>query len=71
MPRIAFDFSKASSALSASFTPPAFPRPPIFTWALTTTFPPSRSAAERASSGVEATAPPKTGTPFASNRSRA
>ena len=40
----------------ASFTPPALPRPPVLTCALTTTRPPpvgsSRSAAARASSGV-------------------
>ena len=43
---------RASSAPSASLTPPALPRPPTFTCALTTTRPPSRSAIARASSGV-------------------
>ncbi len=71
MPKIAFAFSNASSGFSANLTPPALPRPPIFTCALTTTLPPSFSAAARASSGVVATAPPRTGTPFASKRSRA
>ena len=35
----------ASSGPAASFTPPAFPRPPVSTCALTTTVPPSSSAA--------------------------
>ena len=41
MPRIAAAFSRASSGVLASFTPPALPRPPVFTWALTTTAVPS------------------------------
>ena len=36
-PRIAVAFSAASSASAASLTPPALPRPPVFTWAFTTT----------------------------------
>src|SRR5690625_3399240 len=71
MPRIALSYSFASSAFLASFTPPALPRPPILTWALTTVTPPSFSAAALASSGVSATIPASTGTPCASNRSRA
>ena len=37
MPRISPAFSTASCGSLASFTPPALPRPPILTWALTTT----------------------------------
>jgi hypothetical protein len=37
----------ASSGVSASFTPPALPRPPVLTWALTTTCLPMRSATPR------------------------
>ena len=48
--------SKASSGVLASFTPPALPRPPAFTWALTTQKPYS-SAAALASSGVVTTVP--------------
>ena len=44
--------ASASSASFASLIPPALPRPPIWTWALTTTGKPSASAASRASSGV-------------------
>src|SRR5215212_10222733 len=62
IPRIALACWKASSGVLASLTPPALPRPPAFTWALTTTTP-SSSAAVRASSGVVATIPRVTGTP--------
>ena len=48
---------------SASLTPPAFPRPPVRTCALTTTWPPSSSAAARASAGVVARRPSETGIP--------
>src|SRR5690625_5650169 len=41
MPRISPARSAASWADRAIFTPPALPRPPIFTCALTTTTPPS------------------------------
>ena len=61
IPKIAAAFILASSAFSASFTPPAFPRPPTFTWALTTTLPPIFVAAAWACSGVVATAPANTG----------
>ena len=71
MPRIAPAFSLASLASIASFTPPALPRPPTLTWALTTTFPPIAEAAEKASASVVATAPARTGTPCFSKRSRA
>ena len=58
----------AAAATSAvdltTLTPPALPRPPACTWALTTqTGPPSRLAASTASSGVEATKPVGTGMP--------
>jgi hypothetical protein len=55
----------------ATFTPPALPRPPVLTCALTTTTPPSFSAAAFASSGVSAMMPGSTGTSYFSNRSRA
>src|SRR6478672_7482929 len=61
IPRIARACSSASSGVLASLTPPALPRPPAFTWALTTTTP-SCSAAALASSGVVATMPFVTGT---------
>ena len=54
MPRIARACASASSASFASLMPPALPRPPIWTWALTTTGKPSSSAASRACSGVVA-----------------
>ena len=55
--------SKASSGVLASFTPPALPRPPALTCALTTTTPPISSAAAFASSAVSTTVPSVTGTP--------
>src|SRR5438046_2496739 len=60
-PRMSRAFCSASFGLSASLTPPAFPRPPVSTCALTTTWPPSSSAAARASSGVVARRPYGTG----------
>ena len=62
MPRIAPACASASSGVFASLTPPALPRPPAFTCALTTTTP-SSSAAALASAGVWATIPSVTGTP--------
>ena len=71
-PRISAARSAASSGLRAILTPPALPRPPVFTWALTTTTGvPSSAAAARASSGVVAVMPRSTGTPYASKMSRA
>ena len=70
-PRIAAAFSRVSSGDDASFTPPALPRPPVLTCALTTTVPPSSAAAAAASSGVSAVRPDNTGTPCAANRSLA
>ena len=55
--------SSASCGSAASLTPPALPRPPVSTWALTTTGPPSTSAACRASPGVVARRPSQTGIP--------
>src|SRR6267154_2247408 len=55
MPSILRAISPASSALLASFTPPPFPRPPAWIWALTTQtglFASSSRAAATASSGV-------------------
>src|SRR3954454_169411 len=72
MPRMSAARAAASSGLCATFTPPALPRPPVLTCALTTTVPPpSRSAPARASSGVSATAASSTGTPCSANRWRA
>src|SRR5690349_14932524 len=70
-PRIAFAASYASSGVFATLTPPAFPRPPVLTCALTTTTPPIFSAAALASSGVSAMRPASTGTSYFSKRSRA
>ena len=64
MPRIAAAFSRASSGVLASFTPPALPRPPVFTWALTTTAVPSSAAAAAAAASASSTVRPgSTGTP--------
>ncbi len=68
MPRIAAAFSAASSGVSASLTPPALPRPPVFTWALTTTWAPILRAASRAASAVVQTSPGVPGIPCALNR---
>src|SRR3954469_16728123 len=62
-PRMPLAFSTASSGVSASFTPPALPRPPVLTWALTTTGLPMRSATPRAASAVSTVSPGSTGTP--------
>src|ERR1700712_4546823 len=70
-PRMSWARALASSGLSASFTPPALPRPPTFTCALTTTVCPISRAIASACSGVSATPPGSTGTPCAANRSRA
>src|SRR5436190_4033661 len=69
IPRIEPATRSASSAERASFTPPAFPRPPTRTCALITTAaaPPAtkRWAAARASAAVWATAQSGTGRPWA------
>ena len=64
IPRISAARASASAGSAASFTPPALPRPPTRTCALTTTGPPIRSAAARACAGVVATSPTETGTPW-------
>src|SRR5499426_1771175 len=69
MPRICFAAVSAAAGSSASFTPPALPRPPACTCAFTTTLPPSRAATARASAGDVATSPAGTATP--NSRSRA
>ena len=56
MPRIASACASASSASLATLIPPALPRPPIWTWALTTTGKPSSSAACAGLLGVVARA---------------
>src|SRR5215470_18244588 len=66
-PRMACALALASSAVSASLTPPALPRPPVLTCALTTTVWPNPAAAAAASSGVCATSPGNTGTPCSAN----
>ena len=63
MPRMSSARATASSGVSASLTPPALPRPPAWTWALTTTRPPCSSAAAAASSAFSTTVPTVTGTP--------
>src|SRR5215218_2171929 len=70
-PRMSWARARASSGLSASLTPPALPRPPTFTCALTTTVVAISRAIASASSGVSATPPGSTGTPCDANRSRA
>src|SRR5688500_12363242 len=68
-PRMALAFSSVSSGVEASFTPPALPRPPVLTWALTTTGWPNFAAMAWASAGLVATSPGSTGTPWAAKRS--
>src|SRR5580698_2828877 len=73
MPRIALALAYASSGPSASFTPPALPRPPTFTCAFTTTseWPSAANSAaiSRACSAVVATLPGWTGMPYSANSS--
>jgi hypothetical protein len=52
-----------------SWMPPALPRPPICTCALTATVPPSSPATAAASSGDHATLPRGTATPWRANSS--
>ena len=70
MPRIFSAAAPASAGFLASFTPPAVPRPPAWTWAFTTTVPPTRRAMDSASEGVDATSPSGMGMPAARNRAR-
>src|SRR5688572_24603903 len=71
MPRIAVACAFASAASLPSLTPPALPRPPVWTCALTTTVPPSRLAIASTSAGVAATSPSGVGTPAALMSARA
>src|SRR5215813_5114556 len=64
MPRICRAEASAPAASSASLTPPPLPRPPACTCALTTTLPPRLAAMARACSGVSATSPLGTATPY-------
>src|SRR5688572_4518600 len=69
MPRISDAIFFASSGDFASFTPPPLPRPPAWICAFTTTTSvPSSLAAASASSGVLATMPRGTGTPYSFRR---
>ena len=60
-PRISPARSAASSGVAASLMPPALPRPPVSTCALTTTGPPISAAAACASLGRERDAPLRDG----------
>ncbi len=71
IPMILLACSFASAGVAASLTPPALPRPPVWTWAFTTTARPSFRAMASASSGVAATPPSNIGTPAFIKRSRA
>src|SRR5262245_34963844 len=64
IPRISPARASTSSAFAASLMPPAFPRPPMSTCALTTTGYPMASAAARASAGLVASRPSDTGMPW-------
>ncbi|MNC84964.1 hypothetical protein D3C83_05340 [compost metagenome] len=63
MPMIARAWARASSGVAASLMPPALPRLPVGTCALTTTAP-IRAAAAAASSGVAASVPRGTAMPW-------
>ena len=58
-----------SSLLLASLTPPPLPRPPAWTWALTTTGKPNSSAILATSSEVSASLPRGVGTSYFLNNS--
>src|SRR3954447_23613832 len=68
-PKMALAALSAAAGESASLTPPALPRPPVLTCALTTTVLPYFSAAPLASAAVRATVPGVTGTPCLAKRS--
>src|SRR3712207_3680031 len=70
-PRMSCARARAASGSSASFTPPALPRPPVLTWAFTTTGPAISCAIVSACSGLSATPPGRTGTPWEARTSRA
>src|SRR5665647_1816402 len=69
IPSIESAISSASAGVLATFTPPALPRPPTFTCALTTTGPLASSANALASVAVVATPAAVTGTEWAANDS--
>src|SRR3954467_11171388 len=71
MPRMSRALASASSAVGANFTPPALPRPPALTCALTITGPPSCSAAALACSTDVTTTCGVTGTSYFANSSLA
>ena len=66
MPRISSAADRAAAASSAALMPPALPRLPAGTWALTTTGP-RDSAAAAASPGVAAVSPRGTAMPAAAS----
>jgi hypothetical protein len=60
--------SRTASGDCTTFTPPALPRPPAWTWALTTqVLPPISVAALAASSALRAGMPRETGMPYSAN----
>src|SRR5438093_8405952 len=63
IPRMAFAASRASAGDFATLIPPAFPRPPTCTCALTATGAPIALAADSASAGVVASRPSGIGMP--------
>src|SRR6476620_10525834 len=68
-PRMFCAWVKASSGVAAYFTPPALPRPPAFTCALTMTGLPISSAMALAPSAVSVTRPGVVGTLCLANSS--
>ena len=64
LPSIAAAAASAAPGVFTTFIPPAFPLPPAWTWALTTTVPPRSKAAVAAWLGVLATLPRGTGIPY-------
>src|SRR5256886_427052 len=69
IPRMSPAAASASAGVPTTFTPPALPRPPVATCALSATLPPSSSAARRASPGAATTRPSGTGMPQRANSS--
>ena len=68
IPRIFSAHIPAATLSSAIFTPPALPRPPTRTCALTTTLPPISAAISTASTAVDATFPFGIEIPYLANR---
>src|SRR5215211_2660542 len=67
----ALPISLASAGDLATLTPPALPRPPVCTCALTTTGPPAPRAIRATSSGFVATVPGFVGIPYPASNSPA